>query len=166
MYDSLGLHWAAALPGFIALACIPFTWVFWKYGAKIRAKCKYSADAERQMNALIAARMAQMNAAKDEESNVEGGRTRVGSESTAAEHEPKVGGPHAADGAEATTNEKLAENNHAAERRAAHEASGLPEEDYAMYEALADRDEVDLSDDERLRLESLHQKFNYAKAKQ
>jgi hypothetical protein len=57
-YSALGVHWAAALPGFIALAMIPFTVLFYKCGSSIRAKCKYAADAERQMNALIAARMA------------------------------------------------------------------------------------------------------------
>ena len=155
MYDALGIHWAAALPGFIALACIPFIVVFYKYGAQIRAKCKYSADAERQMNAIIAARMAAMQAAKDEESNVET-KPRSGSDATAQvteateEPESKI--------TEAPAAELVGE-------RHAHPAGGFSEEEYALYEALADRDEVDLSDDERLRLEDLHRQFNYSKAK-
>jgi hypothetical protein len=34
-----------------------------------------------------------------------------------------------------------------------------------MYEALADRDEVDLDDEERVHLAELHERFDYAKAK-
>lgn len=37
--------------------------------------------------------------------------------------------------------------------------------EWTMYEALADRDEVNLDDDERMRLEELHERFDYAKAK-
>ncbi len=164
MYDSLGIHWAAALPGFVALACIPFIVIFWKYGAKIRAKCKYSADAERQMNAIIAARMAAMQAAKDEESSIE--RTRNGSNATAM-------GPSAVPSATPTINGETEPKQievQPAERFGGRghveELSGAAKEEYIMYEALADRDEVDLRDDERVRLAELHEKFNYAKAKQ
>lgn len=37
--------------------------------------------------------------------------------------------------------------------------------EWSMYEALADRDEVDLADDEKLQLEELHKKFDHAKRK-
>lgn len=177
MYDALGVHWAAALPGFVALACIPFMFVFWKYGAQIRAKCKYSADAERQMNAIIAARMAAMKAAKDEEGKIEaegqgqGTRTaRTGSEATVAE--PNVGDKTdavggATDKANGGVQQQPAESfggegTTAAEAR---EREGASQEMFALYEALADRDEVDLSDDERIKLEDLHKHFNYARAK-
>lgn len=157
MYEALGIHWAAALPGFIALACIPFIVVFWKYGARIRAKCKYSADAERQMNAMIAARMAAMQQSKDEESAVQGRETRAASEATVASGTPvaQVNGkrvPPAPETAE-TTGVPI------------HERYGATAEEFAMYEMLADRDEVDLSDDERVRLQGMHEKFDYARAK-
>ena len=177
MYDALGVHWAAALPGFVALACIPFMFVFWKYGAKIRAKCKYSADAERQMNAIIAARMAAMQAAKDEEGKIEaegpaGTRTaRTGSEATATE--PNVGDKTqaiggATDKAHGGIQQQPAESfgGEGTTAAEAHEQVGASKEMFALYEALADRDEVDLSDDERIRLEDLHKHFNYARAKQ
>ncbi|KAL8402031.1 hypothetical protein RB596_008690 [Gaeumannomyces avenae] len=45
MYKSLGIHWASSVPAFLALACLPFPFLFWKYGASIRAKCKYAAEA-------------------------------------------------------------------------------------------------------------------------
>ncbi|KAL8371534.1 hypothetical protein RB595_001362 [Gaeumannomyces hyphopodioides] len=45
MYKSLGIHWASSVPAFLALACLPFPFLFWKYGATIRTKCKYAAEA-------------------------------------------------------------------------------------------------------------------------
>jgi hypothetical protein len=52
MYENLGTHWASAVPGFIALACFPFPIFFYKYGAVIRRKCKYSAQAARYLDSL------------------------------------------------------------------------------------------------------------------
>lgn len=46
MYDSLGIHWASSVPAFLAVACIPLPFLFYKYGASIRAKCKYAAEAD------------------------------------------------------------------------------------------------------------------------
>ena len=45
MYKDLGIHWASSIPAFLALACLPFPFLFYKYGATIRMKCKYAADA-------------------------------------------------------------------------------------------------------------------------
>lgn len=47
--QNLGIHWGSAVPGFIALACFPFPILFYIYGARIRAKCKYAAVAAAQM---------------------------------------------------------------------------------------------------------------------
>ena len=44
MYDSLGLHWAGSVPAFLALACVPFPFLFYKYGPAIRERCKYAAE--------------------------------------------------------------------------------------------------------------------------
>ncbi|EXJ80912.1 hypothetical protein A1O3_07200 [Capronia epimyces CBS 606.96] len=52
MYRNLGIHWASAVPGFIALACFPFPIFFYKYGESIRRKCKYSAQAARYLDSL------------------------------------------------------------------------------------------------------------------
>lgn len=38
MYDKLGIHWAASIPAFLALACVPIPILFYKKGASIRAK--------------------------------------------------------------------------------------------------------------------------------
>jgi hypothetical protein len=45
MYNNLGIHWASSIPAFLALACTPFPFVFYKYGKKIRMKCKYAKEA-------------------------------------------------------------------------------------------------------------------------
>jgi multidrug resistance protein len=60
MYDSLGIHWASSIPAFLAVACIPLPFIFYKYGAAIRKKCKYAAEADAFMM-----RIRNQQAAKD-----------------------------------------------------------------------------------------------------
>lgn len=45
MYDALGIHWASSIPAFLALACMPFPFLFYKYGESIRLRCKFAAEA-------------------------------------------------------------------------------------------------------------------------
>ncbi|KAH0846209.1 hypothetical protein AYO21_11072 [Fonsecaea monophora] len=71
MYDSLGLHWASAVPGFIALACFPFPIFFYRYGAKIRRRCKYSAEAARYLDSLKSDLERQRSRASKAEAQVE-----------------------------------------------------------------------------------------------
>src|ERR1700712_1511981 len=52
MFKTLGIHWASSIPAFLALACVPFPFLFYKYGARIRAKCKYSAESARFLKSL------------------------------------------------------------------------------------------------------------------
>lgn len=54
MYKALGIHWASSVPAFLALACVPFPFIFYKYGAQIRARCVYAAQAEAVMNQMRA----------------------------------------------------------------------------------------------------------------
>lgn len=54
MYENLGIHWAASVPAFLALACIPFPIVFYKYGHRIRARCKFAAEAARVLEEMRA----------------------------------------------------------------------------------------------------------------
>lgn len=49
MYDNLGIHWASSIPAFLALACVPFPFLFYKYGPVIRKKCKYAREAAEVM---------------------------------------------------------------------------------------------------------------------
>jgi hypothetical protein len=52
MYQNLGIHWASSIPAFLALACIPFPFLFYKYGKSIRLKCKYAAEAARVLEEM------------------------------------------------------------------------------------------------------------------
>ncbi|KAI4722914.1 MFS transporter [Aureobasidium sp. EXF-10727] len=47
MYERLGIHWASSIPAFLALLCVPLPFFFYKFGARIRAKCTYAAAAEK-----------------------------------------------------------------------------------------------------------------------
>ncbi|KAI9643532.1 Synaptic vesicle transporter SVOP [Ciborinia camelliae] len=42
MYDRLGYQWASMVLAFIALACCAIPFVFWTWGAKIRAKSRFA----------------------------------------------------------------------------------------------------------------------------
>ncbi|KAJ5579645.1 uncharacterized protein N7459_005630 [Penicillium hispanicum] len=52
MYNNLGIHWASCIPAFLSLACVPFPFIFYRYGPAIRRKCKYAAEADDFMRAL------------------------------------------------------------------------------------------------------------------
>ncbi|TWU76708.1 hypothetical protein ED733_002532 [Metarhizium rileyi] len=54
MYENLGVHWASSIPAFLALACMPFPFLFHRYGEKLRLKCKYSAEASRILQEILA----------------------------------------------------------------------------------------------------------------
>lgn len=124
MYAALGVHWAAAIPGFLALACVPFPLIFYKYGAAIRARCKYAADAERTMKQLTAARKAE------------------------ADEEEKAGNNDGTHGlGRVKTNASVA--------RASHPLNA----EWSQWRILANRDEVDLNDEERMRVQEGNQAF-------
>jgi len=52
MYNNLGIHWASSIPAFLALACVPFPFLLYKYGPAIRARCKYAAEADAFMQRI------------------------------------------------------------------------------------------------------------------
>lgn len=52
MYQNLGIHWASCVPAFLSLACVPFPFIFYRYGPIIRRKCKYAAEADAFMQSL------------------------------------------------------------------------------------------------------------------
>jgi MFS family permease len=54
MYRNLGIHWASSIPAFLALACMPFPFLFWKYGAAIRVRCKFAAEAAQMLEMMRA----------------------------------------------------------------------------------------------------------------
>ncbi|WPG99602.1 synaptic vesicle transporter [Acrodontium crateriforme] len=54
MYANLGIHWASSIPAFLALACVPFPFLFYKYGKRIRTGSKYAALADAFMRRMQA----------------------------------------------------------------------------------------------------------------
>ncbi|THY01232.1 MFS transporter [Aureobasidium pullulans] len=54
MYNALGIHWASSIPAFLALLCVPLPFFFYKFGARIRARCTYASAAEKAVMMLMA----------------------------------------------------------------------------------------------------------------
>lgn len=52
MYENLGNQWASSIPAFLVLICVPFPFLFYRYGSQIRAKCKYSLEAASVMETM------------------------------------------------------------------------------------------------------------------
>lgn len=67
MYSTLGIHWASTIPAFLALACLPFPFLFYKYGEPIRMKCKYAAQAHQIMASMKAEAQAEAESEKQAE---------------------------------------------------------------------------------------------------
>ncbi|KAJ5901887.1 hypothetical protein N7495_002415 [Penicillium taxi] len=89
MYENLGIHWASTIPAFLALACVPFPFLFYKYGAQIRTRCKFAAQSDAFMrNLQEQSKAAAAIAEKEEdtefdrtEASAEGGSLSSGSSS-------------------------------------------------------------------------------------
>lgn len=58
MYANLGVQWASSIPAFLALACVPAPFLFYKYGPVIRQHCPYTAESARVIDAMNAQRQA------------------------------------------------------------------------------------------------------------
>ncbi|KAJ5902652.1 hypothetical protein N7495_003180 [Penicillium taxi] len=69
MFNNLGIHWASSIPAFLALACVPFPFVLYKYGHIIRKHCKYSAKSEAFVQSLLQS-MAKAKAPESAESKL------------------------------------------------------------------------------------------------
>ncbi|KAE8152094.1 major facilitator superfamily domain-containing protein [Aspergillus avenaceus] len=54
MYVNLGIHWASSIPAFLALACTPMPFLFYKYGAWVRKRCHYAAEADAFLERMLA----------------------------------------------------------------------------------------------------------------
>lgn len=52
MYRGLGIHWASSIPAFLTVLCMPFPFLFYRYGKEIRKRCKYAAQSEAYMQKL------------------------------------------------------------------------------------------------------------------
>ncbi|KAJ5335744.1 uncharacterized protein N7506_005680 [Penicillium brevicompactum] len=52
MYESLGIHWASSIPAFLALFCVPFPFLFYKFGPAIRTRCRFAAQSDAFMRKI------------------------------------------------------------------------------------------------------------------
>lgn len=52
MYNSLGIHWASSIPAFLGAVCLPFPFLFYKFGPQIRRHCKYAAESARKLDEI------------------------------------------------------------------------------------------------------------------
>ncbi|EXF73869.1 major facilitator superfamily transporter [Colletotrichum fioriniae PJ7] len=76
MYKDLGTNWASSIPAFLALACVPFPFLFYKYGPAIRARCKFAAQSE----AFMARLREEDSSSSDKEPEVSGGQETMASD--------------------------------------------------------------------------------------
>lgn len=88
MYGKLGIHWASSIPAFLALACMPFPFIFYKYGAAIRARCVYASESEKVMNEIRARAAAPQESNETEGSITTGNNSTDGSDMTEKEEGP------------------------------------------------------------------------------
>ncbi|KAJ6094075.1 hypothetical protein N7467_002920 [Penicillium canescens] len=89
MYKNLGIHWASSVPAFLALACVPFPFLFYKYGPAIRTRCKFAGQSEAFMRKV----QEQADTTPAEEEKVEYDRTEAPApdSSVSSESEDGVG---------------------------------------------------------------------------
>lgn len=52
MYDSLGIHLASTVPAILAVACVPFPFLFYQYGPAIRRRCKFAKEGEEALEKI------------------------------------------------------------------------------------------------------------------
>ncbi|KAG5778316.1 hypothetical protein H9Q73_008016 [Fusarium xylarioides] len=77
MYDKLGLHWASTIPAFLALVCVPFPYLFYIYGARIRTHCKFAAESDAFMQSLKQAQDQREQGLEEQDNSTEDERTVV-----------------------------------------------------------------------------------------
>jgi hypothetical protein len=71
MYENLGIHWASSIPAFLALACVPMPFLFYRYGHQIRKRCHYAAISHAFMEKLYEKAVLPPKVERDEPTDVE-----------------------------------------------------------------------------------------------
>jgi len=92
MYHNLGIHWATTVPACLALLCVPFPFVLYKYGPAIRKRCKYAAEA--------AAFMERMRNEQDDAQKSDGSDSATTNDDEKLEREADLEGKEHSDEAE------------------------------------------------------------------
>jgi hypothetical protein len=65
MYRNLGIQWASSIPAFLALLCVPFPFLFYRYGTSIRVRCKFASESDAFMRKV----QSEVLASRNEEEN-------------------------------------------------------------------------------------------------
>ncbi|KAJ3164296.1 MFS siderochrome iron transporter 1 [Geranomyces variabilis] len=84
MYESLGIHWASSIPAFLALACLPFPYLFWKYGASIRGRCKYASEAAAFLDRINGVQTSDLKEMQEDKQNSSHRQTTVSGDSSSS----------------------------------------------------------------------------------
>ncbi|KAL2112244.1 hypothetical protein VUR80DRAFT_8199 [Thermomyces stellatus] len=100
MYDDLGIHWASSIPAFLAVACVPFPFLFYKYGHVIRERCKFAAQ-----SAAFMRKLQQKAAEGPQDQEKSGGEGGPEAEGGSPDDERTVGGDRASVGSSAAKTE-------------------------------------------------------------
>ncbi|KAI9934833.1 hypothetical protein ASPWEDRAFT_117724 [Aspergillus wentii DTO 134E9] len=87
MYQNLGIHWASSIPAFLALACVPCPIIFYMYGARIRMRCTFAAEAEAFMQRLTAKNQAELQREEQAEEKADAEKEPVARSSSDNESE-------------------------------------------------------------------------------
>ena len=66
MYQNLGSQWGSSVPAFLAAACLPLPFLFYRFGDAIRAHSKYAKEAQ-----LITSVMLEQQSVKQEPSTTQ-----------------------------------------------------------------------------------------------
>lgn len=69
-----GIHWGPAIGGLLALICLPFPFVFYKYGAKVRESCKYASEAKKMLESMQASSKKQQAVVASNDDDLEKGQ--------------------------------------------------------------------------------------------
>ena len=88
MYRGLGIHWASTVPAALALVCVPFPFLFYRFGKKIRLSCKYSREADEAMRKIAGPQQEQLRRRSGRGS--EGGATEEVEKEIEVEQETRV----------------------------------------------------------------------------
>ncbi|KAL7423512.1 hypothetical protein Q5752_001092 [Cryptotrichosporon argae] len=51
-YEGMGVHWSMTFLAFVSLVCCPIPWVFYRYGARLRALSRYTPNLEVKPHAV------------------------------------------------------------------------------------------------------------------
>ncbi|KAI0378286.1 MFS general substrate transporter [Hypomontagnella monticulosa] len=53
MYQNLGVQWASSIPAFLALACTPMPFIFYRFGKWLRSRSRYAQEAKNIMEHIL-----------------------------------------------------------------------------------------------------------------